>query len=257
MSVTELYVLEIAALLHDIGKIGVPDSVLLKPGRLTPEEWQIMEAHARMGVEIVASSFNCQELTEIVRCHHCRFDGANLAAEMPSGKNIPLGARIVCIVDAFDAMVTDRVYRAGRPVEQAFQELRRCAGTQFDSDLVERFISLQAGWRLDSRHCELDFANKVALSIGQQTERILRSLEAHETAGLIEQLSELAHLAKENDLPSIERLAAQLEPLLAGVSDERDWEQLLPILQDLIEMCLTIQRAHIRDLGARPLRANS
>ncbi|MCC6510801.1 MAG: diguanylate cyclase [Pirellulaceae bacterium] len=253
MSVTELYVLEIGGLLHDIGKIGVPDSVLLKPDRLTPEEWKIMETHARVGVEIVNSSFDCADLTAIVQYHHCRFDGLRQAPDLPIGKDIPLGARIVSIVDAFDAMVTDRVYRPGRPAEQAFEELRRCAGTQFDGDLVERFVGLQLGWRLDSRHGSSDLAGKLAISIGQQTERIIRSFESRQRAALCEQLNELGRTAAGHDLPGIAGLAQQLTPLLADIREEDEWKQLLPIVQDLIEMCLTIQRAHIRDLGARPL----
>ena len=256
MSVSELYVLEIGALLHDIGKIGVPDAVLLKPDRLTPEEWKIMETHARVGVEIVDSSFDCHELTEIVRWHHCRYDGARQTPDMPFGSDIPLGARIVCIVDAFDAMVTDRVYRAGRSPEAAFEELRRCAGSQFDAELVERFINMQVGWRLDSRHGQSDLAGKLAISIGQQTERIIRSFETRQRAPLQEQLNELARTAKDSDLPAIAGLSAQLTPLLADIRDEDEWKQLLPIVQDLIEMCLSIQRAHIRDLGARPLHLN-
>jgi putative nucleotidyltransferase with HDIG domain len=252
MTVSELYVLEIGALLHDIGKIGVPDAILLKPGRLTPEEWKIMETHARIGVDIVASSFDCPELTGIVRWHHCRYDGAGQSPDMPRGDKIPIGARIVCIADAFDAMVSDRVYRAGRPAADAFAELRRCAGAQFDAELVERFIRLQVGYRVDSRHGMSDMGNRLAISIGQQTERIIRNFEARDRSLLSDQLNELAHTAKESELIGIATLASQLVPLLTGLRDEQEWEQLLPIVQDLIEMCLTIQRAHIRDLGARP-----
>lgn len=251
MSVTELYVLEIGGLLHDIGKIGVPDAVLLKPGRLSEEEWKIMESHARMGVEIVNSSFDCPELTEIVSWHHCRFDGLNQAPDLPSGTDIPLGARIVSIVDAFDAMVSHRVYRPGRSHEEAFAELRRCSGSQFDGELVERFINLGLGWRPDIGHGSSDTANKLAISIGQQTERIIRSFETRQRAALCEQLNELGRTAKDSDLPGIAGLAAQLTPMLADIRQESEWEQLLPIVQDLIEMCLTIQRAHIRELGAR------
>ncbi len=251
MSVTELYVLEIGALLHDIGKIGVPDSVLLKPGKLTPEEWKVMEAHARVGVEIVDSSFDSPELTEIVRWHHCRFDGLRQTPDMPSGQDIPLGARIVCIVDAFDAMVSDRVYRPGRPPEEAFEELRRCAGSQFDAELVERFISTGIGFRPDMRHGLTDMANKTAISIGQQTERIIRSFESRERTVLCQQLNELSRIAKESDLIPIAQIANHLPPMLADIRDEKEWEQVFPVVQDLIEMCLSIQRAHIRDLGAR------
>lgn len=256
LSVTELYVLEIGALLHDIGKIGVPDAVLFKPDRLTPEEWKVMEAHARIGVEIVDSSFNCPVLTGIVRWHHCRYDGSRQAADMPSGEDIPIGARIVSIVDAFDAMITDRVYRAGIGVEEAFEELKRCAGSQFDPALVDRFVNLQLGWRPDSHFGMSDIANGLAISIGQQTERIIRSFETKQRVPLCEQLNELGRTAKENDLPAIAGLSMQLTPLLADIREDSEWEDLLPIVHDLIEMCLTIQRAHLRDLGARSMHAH-
>ena len=131
----EAYHLEVAALLHDIGKIGVPDSILLKPGPLDDEEWAIMRRHDRFGVEIVSASFGFEPVTEIIRHHHSRFE--------KQGKDqIPLGARIVCIADAFDAMTSDRPYRKGMSMVDAFAELRRCAGTQFDGELVELFCEI-------------------------------------------------------------------------------------------------------------------
>ncbi|MEZ6116910.1 MAG: HD domain-containing protein [Pirellulaceae bacterium] len=145
----EIYVLEVAALLHDIGKIGVPDSILLKPGPLTKEEWQIMSKHDDIGVDILAAAFSCPELSEIVRCHHA-FYGAN-NQDLPTGEAIPLASRIIALADAYDAMVSDRVYRKGMPPEDAFAELRRCSGTQFDPQLVERLIEVaqcrQREWR--------------------------------------------------------------------------------------------------------------
>ena len=142
MSLSEAYVLENAALLHDIGKIGVPDSILLKPGPLTQEEWKVMSTHDRIGVEIIRSTFACNELTKTVQSHHATFADDPRHPELPSGKDLPLGARILTIADAYDAMVSDRVYRKGRSKEEAFAELRRCAGRQFDPELVERFIEV-------------------------------------------------------------------------------------------------------------------
>lgn len=251
MTVSQLYILELAALLHDIGKIGVPDSILLKPGRLTEEEWRIMETHASIGVEIVEASFDSPELIEIVRWHHCRYDGAKATPGMPVGEDIPLGARIVCIVDAYDAMVSDRVYRKGRPPEEAFQELRRCAGTQFDAVLVERFAQMQLGWRPDSRHCASELGDKLAIAIGHQTERIIHCYEERDVVSLQELLRQLSITASNRELPMIHRLANQLADLIS--SDDNDlWDVTLPIVQDLIEMCLTVQRAHLREVGARP-----
>ncbi len=188
LPIGEMYVLEIAGLLHDIGKIGVPDSVLLHPGKLSAEQWKIMEAHSRMGVEIVEASFNSKSLSDIVRYHHFRYDGANTPPGGPVGEDIPIGARIVCIVDAYDAMVSDRVYRPGRAPEEAFAELRRCAGSQFDPALVERFIDLQIGWRPDSRYFEPVSNDRSAVRVGHLTERTLHAYETHDANALSQAL---------------------------------------------------------------------
>jgi diguanylate cyclase (GGDEF)-like protein/putative nucleotidyltransferase with HDIG domain len=251
MTVSQLYVLEIAALLHDIGKIGVPDAILLKPAKLTAEEWKVMEAHARMGVEIVDSSFNSKALSDIVRYHHFRFDGMNTPEGGPVGEDIPVGARIVCIVDAFDAMVSNRVYRKGRSAELAFEELRRCAGGQFDPQLVERFIELQAGWRPDSRFMHSGMEDKLAISIGHLTERTMHAFESHDVNILSESLSKLATTGELYDFPAIKHLATELKSSIEK-SRTNDWDEALPILQNLLDMCLMVQRAHIRDVAARP-----
>ena len=252
MSVSELYVLEVAALLHDIGKIGVPDSILLKPGRLDKEEWKIMETHARIGVEIVEASLNSKLLSEIIRFHHYRFDGTNTPEGGPIGEDIPLGARIVCIVDAYDAMVSDRVYRPGRPPEEAFAELRRCAGSQFDPELVDRFVHLQIGWRPDSRLFEESIDEKQAIAVGHLTERTLASFESHDESSLRDSLKQLGEVGLQFDLPILNNITAGIQK---AITESRDgsWDEALPMLQDLLEMCLTVQRAHIRELANKPL----
>ncbi len=251
LPIGELYILEIAGLLHDIGKIGVPDSVLLHPGKLSEEQWKVMEAHARMGVEIVESSFNSPPLSDIVRYHHYRFDGARTPTDGPVGNDIPIGARIVCIVDAYDAMVSNRVYRPGRPAEEAFAELRRCAGTQFDPVLVERFIDLQIGWRPDSRYCISSGNDRSSIRIGHLTERTLHAYETHDAPALGIALSQLAIVGEKNDYPAIQHLATQLSKAVSE-RDRSSWDLAVPILQDLIETCLTVQRAHVRDVACRP-----
>ena len=142
VAISDSFILENAALLHDIGKIGVPDSVLLKPGPLTPEERHIIFSHDQIGVEIVRSTFDCEQMTQIILCHRAHYSGSESRFGLPVGKDILLGARILSICEAYDAMVHDLVYRAAMTSEEAFAELLRCAGQQFDSDLANRFITM-------------------------------------------------------------------------------------------------------------------
>jgi len=132
--------MRLGAALHDIGKISVPDAILLKPGRLTEDEFAIIQRHCRTGVEICARISLGDEVLSIVSGHHERFDGTGYPEGL-AGDDIPLGARIVAVVDAYDAMTTDRPYRTGMPHQQAADILRAGAGTQWDPRLVDAFLS--------------------------------------------------------------------------------------------------------------------
>jgi len=125
--------------LHDVGKIGIPDHILKKPARLNPEEWAMMKTHVEKGVKILEPLTDFQEVAEIVHCHHENFDGSGYPRGL-KGEQIPIGARIVTVVDAFHAIVSTRCYDPARPFAAAFKELRRCAGAQFDPEVVEAFI---------------------------------------------------------------------------------------------------------------------
>jgi len=127
-----------AAYLHDIGKIAVSDRVLLKTGPLNSEEWELMRQHPGISAEIVRPLFN-HELTKAVRHHHERFDGSGYPDGL-AGAAIPLVARAMCLVDAYDAMSCSRPYRAGLTRTQCLDELRRCSGTQFDPEMVAPFV---------------------------------------------------------------------------------------------------------------------
>lgn len=132
---------EIAALLHDIGKIGVPDQILTKPQRLNREESSVMERHRMIGEQILQTCCSSPEVLSIIRYLPAWYDGSRAGFDR-CGADLPLGARAVSIVDAYDAMTTDQVYRRAMSRERAIAELFTCAGTQFDPALIEGFCAL-------------------------------------------------------------------------------------------------------------------
>ena len=138
---TELKGLELGALFHDIGKIGIPTSILLKPGPLSPDERRIIEMHPELGERILEPISRLAEVRTIVRSCHERWDGAGYP-DGKSGQEIPLEARIILVCDAFHAMTTDRPYRKRLSVDEACKRLRSGAGTQFDPAVVDVFLSL-------------------------------------------------------------------------------------------------------------------
>jgi putative nucleotidyltransferase with HDIG domain len=141
LSPDELQAIELGALLHDIGKIGVPDSILYKPGPLTPEEWEIMKQHPVIGYRMCMKIDALRPAAPIVLHHHERWDGQGYPYGL-AGEAIPLGARIFAIADTLDAMTSDRPYRKALSFAQAREEIIRCSGQQFDPDMVKLFLEI-------------------------------------------------------------------------------------------------------------------
>ena len=140
LSENERLELEFAGRMHDIGKITIPDHILNKPGKLTEDEWEIMKAHTTNGYQILRSADKYSKLAEYALTHHERIDGKGYPQGL-KGDEIPLFSRIISICDAYEAMTSDRSYRKAFTKEVAIEELKRCAGTQFDSKLVNVFIN--------------------------------------------------------------------------------------------------------------------
>ncbi|UJA20773.1 HD domain-containing protein [Thermoleophilia bacterium SCSIO 60948] len=129
-----------ASLLHDIGKIGISERILLKPGRLSPEEFGMIEQHPRIGSRLVERVPSLVELSDLILHHHERFDGEGYPAGL-KGEEIPLESRVIGVADAFSAMTSDRPYRGRLSLTEACEELERCAGSQFDPRVVEAFVA--------------------------------------------------------------------------------------------------------------------
>ena len=136
-----MYQVEVAALLHDIGKIGVPDAILKKPGPLTAEERALMNKHPEYSWSILRLVPGLEQASLYALHHHESVDGNGYPAHL-KGSNIPLVSRIVCVIDAYDAMISHRCYRKGVGHEEAARRLRASAGTQFDSEVVQVFIPI-------------------------------------------------------------------------------------------------------------------
>ena len=130
-----------AALLHDLGKISIPDHILMKPGKLSEEEIEIIKKHPENGAKIIEPVEPLRNAKDIIRHHQECYDGSGYPDGL-KGEMIPLGARIIAVADSFGAMTTDRPYRKALSIEEAVKEVKRCSGTQFDPDIVSKFLAL-------------------------------------------------------------------------------------------------------------------
>ena len=137
----QLKELELASVLHDIGKLGIPDRILKKPGRLTKDEYAIMQQHSVKGEKMLEGITDLEPYKKYVRAHHERYDGYGYPDGL-KGKDIPLISRILFVADTFDAMTSDRPYRKGLPADVSIDEIIRCSGTQFDPLIVEVFVRI-------------------------------------------------------------------------------------------------------------------
>lgn len=164
--------LSLLCLLHDIGKIGIPLEILNKPGRLSEEEWKTLRSHTEKGYEIANSNKELKGIADEIRHHHERWDG-NGYPDGLSRESIPLLSRVIAVVDAYDAMTNNRSYRTAMPVSRAMEELRRCAGSQFDPFIVSEFLRMlkENPLNVEIDACEDEKKKEEVLSLAEKEEK--------------------------------------------------------------------------------------
>ncbi len=255
MKLRECYLLEMAALLHDIGKVGIPDAVLLKRGQLSMQEWDMMRQHESIGAEILSASFGDPGLVAIVENRQAFFAGNPQKPHLPKGDDIPIGARILAVADAFDSMTHESVYRTARSQAEAFAELRNCAGSQFDPQVVERFIQAVA-----DRHsglcepAEIRVNRDVACDIGSQIERLVNAIDQQDMDRMKVLAGRLKSTASGHGLAVLTERAAALE---ASVDNSSDAVGVLESAYELIELCRSTQRGYLSSMSEKsPLKVN-
>jgi putative nucleotidyltransferase with HDIG domain len=139
LSEAEVDEIRLGAVLHDVGKVGIPEQILNKSGPLNREEWEIMKTHVAYGGRLLEPLGPLARIRKMVLHHHEFFDGSGYP-EALTGTKIPIGARIITIADSYDTITSDRSYKKGRTAEEALAELERCANTQFDPELIAAFV---------------------------------------------------------------------------------------------------------------------
>lgn len=141
----EVKELEIIGLFHDIGKVSIPESVLDKPGELSEYDWEQIRRHPEVGYRVLSNVQDMADIAEYILFHHERWDGSGYPLSL-RGEGIPLQSRIIAVADAYDAMLSYRPYRNSLTQREAIEELKRCAGTQFDPYIVDVFVRTLGGW---------------------------------------------------------------------------------------------------------------
>jgi diguanylate cyclase (GGDEF)-like protein/PAS domain S-box-containing protein len=241
LSAKETYLLEMAALLHDIGKIGVPDSILLKPGPLTSDEWNVMRMYDRIGLEIIRASFDHKGLIEAISYLRQPFNGLADSESRLSGRAIPITARLLTIADAFDAMTSHRSFRKGRSKAEAFEELKRYAGTQFDPDLVYWFIDVikQAN---DTVIPQGAVSKESALQLGLHIEQLVDAVDRQDFPAMAlwaHQLEQTAAKAEATDIEIRARAVRQ------SIESPAGFEKAVELALELVNAARTARWSHV------------
>lgn len=234
MNRRELYQLEVAALLHDIGKIGVPDSILHKPGPLTEEEWVVMRKHDDIGAEIVRSALSSEKIAHYIESHHVKFETDD-ASGQPTA--IPLVSRVITVCDAFDAMTNDRVYRKKMSLEDAMAELERNAPGQFDPQVVAILgAHIRSGVHTPGKEVGRPvFSPQQANAIGKHIENLYQAVSNEDIDKLKGVVQELRRDASGDS--HVNDVANKLDQAIGDSTQDDDMEEVLRLANEVMQIC--------------------
>ncbi|MEM9409872.1 MAG: diguanylate cyclase [Planctomycetota bacterium] len=247
----DLYRLEVCGLLHDIGKIGVPENILNKPGPLTDREWEMMRMHDEYGVSIVRSAFESDEMAEIIR-YHKENDTYHSTPGLLGKCEIPLESKIITACDAFDSMIGDRVYRQAQPLEVAINELLRCTPDQFDPIVVEHLVkyAMQPGF-MQSRQIAVKTSPQAAVSIAKYLEEFHAAVASENLRDLKEAVEGLKEEAHSVDIGVIADAADRLETIIE--TGDSKLSQVMEIAEEVMQLCRSTRTSIVaQDLQSLP-----
>ena len=240
LDLSSCYTLEVAGLLHDVGKLSLPDSLLLKCDALTEDEWKVMRHHEKIGVELVKTSFACAELTEIIE--NFRIPYSQIVEDE---LDVSQSAKILAIVDAYASMTADKTYRKAITSEEAIEELKRCAGEQFDPELAIKIAA-----ELSSKSHDIDqnrerVSKAAALGIGLQIQSLSIALEKLDADGIEAIALRLAETAEKGGATQIAEKARLISELNAEVAEDGENYDLVMCTIELLDLCRASQAALI------------
>ena len=246
MNKRELYRLEVSALLHDIGKIGVPDAVLHKPGKLTPDEWKLMKKHDAIGVEIVLSAFASSEIASVINSHHYCYSARSESMQSPSpSEPIPLAARILTVCDAFDSMTNDQCYRAGVSDLEALEEIVKHSPAQFDPEVVTKLVAhIQAGNHRSTTAVDVLPSTQSALAISKHIEDLYTAIAEEDVTRLQEVVGELKQNTSEAG--AFFNAANRLDDAIG----EDDLEKVLLLAKEVMDVCRATRSTIVETAGS-------
>lgn len=248
----KLYRLEVCGLFHDIGKIGVPDHILNKPGPLTDAEWQIMKKHDQFGVSILKSAFESDEIADIIRFHKESFKTQTMMQDsLLQANEIPIESRIITACDAFDSMIADRVYRQAQPIKAAISELVRCTPDQFDPVVVEHLIDYvsRPGF-LETRKVSVKTSQESAVTIAKHLEDLHSAVANENLRELKEVVESLKSDADDYGIGKITDAASRLENVMS--MDDSKLSQVMEIAEEVMQLCRFTRSSFVETTDSSP-----